>query len=564
MPGDVDDVVDAAGDPKVAVGVAAAAVAGDVVALEHGVVHGLEAVVIAVAASRRGRPRLLDGEEAAGFALELVPFVVQNHGLDAEERQRRASGLQRRRPRQRRDHEAARLRLPVRVHDRAPRLADDGVVPPPRLRVDRLADAAENAKRRLVVLFDVRVSALHQRAHGGGRGVKLVHLVLLHDRPAPSRVRVRRHALEHHRRRPREQRPVDDVGVSGDPTDVRGAPVNLPRLVVERVLERRVRADHVPRGGVHDPLRLSRAPGRVQHEQRVLAVDPLAVALGVRLGHLVVPPRVSPVHHRARPVEPLEDDHAGDAEVARAKLERGVDLRLERDRLRAAHDRVAGDDDVGLGVVHASANRLGGESAEDDGVNRAEPRAREARDRELHHHGHVQRHGVALLHALGLEHVGELFHHREDFRVGVFRILGRLVALPQDGNLVAVSLEDVLVQRVVAYVRLPALEPVDEDLPVVHVEVILRPDGDEGRLPVELARHVAEEGLRVVDGRSVHLRVLRHGLDVRVLRERRGGVVDVLLRLLGDLCARRGGDLGGVHRPISLRFDDDERRTDSS
>ena len=239
------------------------------------------------------------------LALELDALVVEHHGLDAEEREGGGPGLERRGARQRRDHERTSLRLPVRVDDGASLLADDGVVPPPSLRVDWLADGTQDAQRTAIVFGDEVVARLHQRANRGGRGVELVHRVLLADGPAPPRVWIRGHPLEHHRRRALQQRAVDDVGVSGDPPDVRGAPVHLAGLVVEHVLERGPRTEHVPGGGVNDTLGLPGAPGGVQHEQRVLGLDPLALAVGGNSRHLVVPPRVSSVHHRALAREPV-------------------------------------------------------------------------------------------------------------------------------------------------------------------------------------------------------------------------------------------------------------------
>mmetsp|Transcript_10234 Transcript_10234/g.44499 ORF Transcript_10234/g.44499 Transcript_10234/m.44499 type:complete len:518 (-) Transcript_10234:769-2322(-) len=376
VPGDVDDVVDPACDPVVPVGVAPAPVACDVVALEHGVVHALEPRVIAVAGSRRGRPGFLDGQKTRRLALELDALVVEHHGLDAEEREGGGPGLERGGARQRGDHERSRLSLPVGVDDGASLLADDGVVPPPSLRVDGLADGTQDAQAAAIVLGDEVVARLHQRANRGGGGVELVHLVLLADGPAPAGVGVRGHPFEHHRRRALEQRAVDDVGVAGDPPDVRGAPVHLAGLVVEHVLERRPRSEHVPGGGVNDTLGLPGAPGGVQHEKRVLGLDPLARAVGGDLVHLVVPPRVPSVNHRALAREPLEHDDGFDGEVVLAQFQSRVHLGLELNGLRAAHHRVARHDNLALGVRHPPADRLGAEPAEDHGVDGADSSAR--------------------------------------------------------------------------------------------------------------------------------------------------------------------------------------------
>ena len=126
--------------------------------------------------------------------------------------------------------------------------------------------------------------------------------------------------LEHHRRGAFQQRAVDDVGVPGDPPDVRGAPVHLPGFVIERVLERGPGAEHVPGGCMHDTLGLAGAARGVQHEQRVLGLDPLAVAIRGDLVHLVVPPRVSAVDHRTLAREAFVHDDGLDGEVVFAQL----------------------------------------------------------------------------------------------------------------------------------------------------------------------------------------------------------------------------------------------------
>ena len=97
----------------------------------------------------------------------------------------------------------------------------------------------------------------HQRADRGRGGVKSIHPVLLDDLPKPVRVGMGRNPLEQNRRRPVNQRPVDDVAVTGHPADIGGAPEEIARVVVEHILEGGRRKDHIAGGGVQDPLRLS-------------------------------------------------------------------------------------------------------------------------------------------------------------------------------------------------------------------------------------------------------------------------------------------------------------------
>ncbi len=229
MAGDVDHVVDAAGDPVIAVGVAAAAVAGEILAgigLEVGVD---EALVVAVDRAHHSGPGIGDAEIAGGGALLHLALGVDDLRDDAEERLRRRAGLEPGRAGQRRDQDAAGFGLPPGVDDRAAALADHAIVPLPRLRIDRLADGAEQPQRLARGLLHRRVAGLHQRADRGRRGVDDVDLVLVANLPEPRHARVVRHALEHQRGGAVRERPIDDVAVAGHPADVGGAPVDVAR-----------------------------------------------------------------------------------------------------------------------------------------------------------------------------------------------------------------------------------------------------------------------------------------------------------------------------------------------
>ena len=143
---------------------------------------------------------------------------------------------------------------------------------------------AEQPQRRQVVLLRVLRAPLHAGADRGRRGVEERHAVALADLPPDVLVRVVRRALVHHRGGAVGERPVDDVGVPGDPADVGRAPVDvLLRLEVEDDLVRVGDAGQVAAGRVEDALRLGRRARRVEDEQRVLGVEALGRALVVGL-----------------------------------------------------------------------------------------------------------------------------------------------------------------------------------------------------------------------------------------------------------------------------------------
>ena len=219
---------------------------------------------------------------------------------------------------QRRDHDHARLGLPPRVDDRAAAAADVLVVPDPRLRVDRLADRAEQSQRREVVLLRVLRPPLHVRADRRRRRVEDVDLVALDDVPPAVLVGEVGRPLVHDAGRPVAERAVHDVAVPGDPADVGGAPVDRVGLDVEDVVVRRRDADEVAAGRVRDPLRLRRGAGRVEEVQEILGVHRLARAVGL-VGRQLVPPVVAALLHRDVAAGAPQHDHVLDRRrIARA------------------------------------------------------------------------------------------------------------------------------------------------------------------------------------------------------------------------------------------------------
>ena len=141
--GDIDDVVDPAGDPVVAVFVTPASVTGQIVAGVGVEIDLGKALVIPLDGPRNGWPGALDSEQAGNpVAVQFVSLLIEQDRFDTEEGVRRRAGLGRGCPGQRGDQDAAGFGLPPGVDDVAALLADHVVVPLPDLRVDRLADRA--------------------------------------------------------------------------------------------------------------------------------------------------------------------------------------------------------------------------------------------------------------------------------------------------------------------------------------------------------------------------------------------------------------------------------------
>ncbi len=131
---------------------------------------------------------------------------------------------------------------------------------------------------------------------------------------------------------------------------------------------------------------------------------------------------------------------------------------LELDLAAAPPALVLRDDHFAFLIEDAVTQTVCGETAEDDGVDRADARACEQRDGQLGHHAHVDRDTIALLHAERLEAVGEaarLFEHV--FEGQRARVAG--LAFPEVGDLLAVAALHMAVEAVIADVEGAAVEP---------------------------------------------------------------------------------------------------------
>ena len=248
----VDDIVDAAGDPVVAVLVPTGPVPGEVVARVLGEVGLAEPLVIAMHGTGLTGP---GGAQAEGTrdAVALQGSAsggVHDDGLHTEEGQGGRARLGGCDTRDGRDEDAAGLGLPPGVHDGAAPVPDDVVIPAPDFGVDGLAHRPQDPQGGALVLLDPAIASLGQGPEGRGGRVEDVHAQVVDDLPVAAGVRIQRRGLEDHRGGAVGQRAVDDVAVARDPADIRSAEVDVVRVVVEDHLVREGCVGEVAAGGV--------------------------------------------------------------------------------------------------------------------------------------------------------------------------------------------------------------------------------------------------------------------------------------------------------------------------
>ena len=217
------------------------------------------------------------------------------------------------------------------------------------------------------------------------------------------------------------------------------------------MLRRVRRAGQVAAGRVQDALRLAGRAARVQREQRVLAVERSRLVLRRRRRR----PRRATTR-RARATRPGSRSACTTSTVFdRAMPAIALStLSLSGTICAAPPAAVGGDHDLApCSRAIRSRERLRREAAEHDRVRRADPRAREHRDRGLGDHRQVDRDEVARADAERGQRVRRLAHLAVQLAVGQHaRVAG--LALEHERRLVLAPRRDVAIEAVHARVEL--------------------------------------------------------------------------------------------------------------
>ena len=292
------------------------------------------------------------------------------------------------------------------------------------------------------------------------------------------------------------------------------------------------------------PLGLPVDAGGVKDVERIFGIHGLGGASGLGCGDQVVPPVIAAFDHVDRRAGAPVDDHVLDGGTGGHGF---VDGLLELDFVAAAIARVLSDDGDAAGVGDAIGDGIGGESAEDDGVDGADARAGEQSNSELGRHAHVDGNAIAFLNAEGLEGVGEALNFSVQFGVGEAANLAGF-ALPDERGLLGALAEGVAIDAVVAQVELAA------DKPLGPGQIPLE-DLVPGLEPVQLSGHAGPECFGIVDGLLVEGFILGKRADAGLGPELRRWGKDAVFAQRGvDIPVgdgdRRGGHAGSFREAV--------------
>ena len=203
--------------------------------------------------------------------------------------------------------------------------------------------------------------------------------------------------------------------MTGNPTDVGGAPIDVTVVIVEYESVGHGRVQQVAARAVLHALGLSGAAGGVENEKRVFGVHRLAFALGRLAVHQFVVPDVATVAPRYLAPGAAHGEYG----MHVGTLDQGLlGVFLERDDASAANSLVCRDHHPAVRVQDAFLERLRGEAAEHDGVHGADARACQHCVGGLRHHRHVDADAVALAHSPLLQRVCEARHFVAQLAIG--------------------------------------------------------------------------------------------------------------------------------------------------
>jgi hypothetical protein len=161
--------------------------------------------------------------------------------------------------------------------------------------------------------------------------------------------------------------------------------------------------------------------------------------------------------------------------------QRVVDVGLERGSLAATQTFVSSDHDLRFAVDDATGQRFRREATEHHRVDRTDAGASQHRDHGLRDHRHIDGDHVTTVYILAAQGVGELADFFVQFAVGDIAAFGRVVALPDDCDLVA-TFRQMTVQAVVGNVQGAIGKPFDVDAVIVEGGLF---DGGERFDPVQ-------------------------------------------------------------------------------
>ena len=351
MAGNIYNIINAAHYPEVAVFIFTRSVSRKVKSFVLAPVLLFEALFIAIDCAGHRRPGIFNYQISSLSVRYGITFFVNNFGNNTRQRESAGTRLCRRRARNRGNHNRSGFCLPPGINDRAFFFADYFMIPHPRFGIYRFTDGPEQAEARQLVSEHPLLAPSHKRPYGCGSGVENVDPVFVDYAPEAVRFGIIRSAFIHNGSGAVCKRPVNNIGMSGDPSDIRSTPVNVLFLQVENNFSSEVGIYHIPGSGMKYSFGLAGGAACVENKQGMFGIELLGFVFIVYRLHQFVPPVVASGSHIGL--------HIGETFVynnirdSRAVLDRGINRGFKENHAAAPHRAVGRDYHFSFCIVNA-------------------------------------------------------------------------------------------------------------------------------------------------------------------------------------------------------------------
>ena len=141
------------------------------------------------------------------------------------------------------------------------------------------------------------VAPSNERADRCRRGIKNVDPIVFDDFPEPIWLGPIRCALVHDNSCAIRERTIDDVAMTGHPTDIGRAPKDILIAKIEDIFGGGINAHQITTGGVQNSFRFSGGPARVEKVKRMLAIERRRRTIRIHVFQFPMPPNIAAFFH---------------------------------------------------------------------------------------------------------------------------------------------------------------------------------------------------------------------------------------------------------------------------
>src|SRR5271154_2983291 len=252
--------------------------------------------------------------------------------------------------------------------------------------------------------MEVLIASPFQETNCGGSNVEMRQLELVDHIPIPGEGRICGGSFEYKGTQTEQKRPVDDVGVTSNPTNISSRANLVAWMSIKDIFGSSSRTNEIPTTSMHDTLWFARRSRRVEKEQGIFSVHDLRGTIRTLFNDFLMPPKITSLGPRNVSPSATENKNVPDVGTF---LHRIVDDFLGANGFATTTSLVGSQDNTRVRIVDTIAQGFRRESCKDDGMEGAETNNCEEGDDCFWNHGHVDCDSIALFDTQFFEDIGQ-------------------------------------------------------------------------------------------------------------------------------------------------------------